>query len=88
MVIRMECDGELLWVKLLREVLPTQNVYQWLYWITNPSSGDGVHNIDWIIAVFPGTKKNDRRKEPDIKSWAQPVKAFRDLLKKSCNIKG
>ena len=45
-------------------------------------------NIDWIIAVLPGTKKNDERPYHDIKSLGQPVKEMKDLLRKRCNLKG
>ena len=87
-VIHMECDGEASWVKLLGEAWPTQSVDQRVDWLTNPSSGEEVPNNDWIIAVFPGTKKNDGRLDMEIKSWVYPVKALRDLLKKSCNLRG
>ena len=56
-------------------------------WITNPLSGEEVTNIEWIIAVFPGNKKNDGMPDPGISSWAQLVKALRDLLKKSFILK-
>ena len=61
---------------------------QWVDWLTNTSSVEEVPNIYWLISVFPGNKKNDGTPDPDIKSWAQPVKAMMDLLKKSCNLKG
>ena len=63
-------------------------MYQWVDWITNPSSGEDVPNTDWIIAVFTGTKKNDGMPDPDIKSWTQPVKSLKDPLKNNCNLKG
>ena len=53
----MECDGEASWEKSLGELWPTQSVDQWVDWLTNPSSGEELHNIDWIIALFPSTKK-------------------------------
>ena len=36
MLIRMECDIDTSWVKLLRKVWPTQSVGQWVDWQTNP----------------------------------------------------
>ena len=87
-VIHMEFDGEASWVKFQVEVWTTQSVDQWVYWLTNPSSGEEVPNINFLIEVFPGTKKYDGRPDPDIKSWAQPVKALRDLRKKKCNLRG
>ena len=63
------------------------NSGKWVDWPTNPSSIWEVPKIDWIIAVLPGTKKNDGRPYPYIKSWAHPVKALRYLLKKSCNLR-
>ena len=87
-LIYMECDGESSWLKFLGEVWPTQSVYQWLDCLTNPSSEEEVPNINWLISVFSGTKKNYGIPDPDIKSWVQPVKTLMDLLKKSCNLKG
>ena len=59
-----------------------------MYWLTNPSSGEELPNIDCIVTVFPGTKKNDGRPDPYIKSRVKPVKALRDLLENRCNLKG
>ena len=84
----MECDGEASWVKLIGEVLTAQSVDQYLDWITNPSPGEEVPNTEWLIAVFPSAKIYDKKQDPDIKPWAQPVKTMGDLLKKSCNIRG
>ena len=55
---------------------------QWVDWITNLPSGKEPHNINWLIAVFPGTKKNDRRLDPGIKSWGKPLKVLKDMLRK------
>ena len=44
--IHMDCDGEASWLELLGEVQPTQSVYQWVGWLTNPSSGEEVPNIN------------------------------------------
>ena len=87
-LIHMECGGKAYWVRLLGEVRPTQSYYKWVYCITNPPSGEEITNIDWIIVKFPGTKKNDGRPDPGIKSCAQPVKALKDLLKNKFNLKG
>ena len=87
-VIHMECDGELSWVRSLVYLLPTQIMDHWVDWITKPSSGGEVPNIDWIISVFPGTKIIYGRPETGIKPWAHTVKALRDLLKNRCNLKG
>ena len=56
--------------------------------ITNPSSGEEIPNINWIISVLSGNKKNNGRPDPEIKSWAQPVKALMDRLNEICNLKG
>ena len=64
----MECGAEASWVNLIGELWPTQSVDQWVDWITNPSSGDEVLNIVWIISVFPVTKKNDVSPDPGINS--------------------
>ena len=56
--------------------------------LNNPSSAEEVPNIYSLVAVFTSTKKNDVRQDLGIKSWAQPLKALRDLLKKICNLKG
>ena len=87
-VIHMECYGEVSLVKSLVEVWPTQSVDQWVDWLTNPSSVEEVPNIDWLISVFPVANKNCGLTDPDIKSWAQTVKALRDLLKKRSNLRG
>ena len=57
-------------------------------WLTRPAPKDEFPNIDWIIAVFPGTKKDDEKPDPSIKSWPQPVGALNYLLKNTCNLKG
>ena len=57
-VINMECDGEAYWVRSQGEVCLTHSMYHWVYWITNPSYGDEFPNIDWLVAVFTGTKNN------------------------------
>ena len=57
-VINVKCYGKLSWVRSLVEVWPTQRVYQWEDWITNPSLGEEVSNIDWLIEVLTGTKKS------------------------------
>ena len=62
-------------------------MYKQVDWLTDPSLGEEVPNTDWLIAVFPGTKKNNVRPYMEIKSWAYPVKAVRDLLKKICNLR-
>ena len=87
-VIHMECYGESSWVNSLGEVWPTQSVDQWVDYLTNLPSGEEVPNIDWIIAVFPGTNKNNGSSDPGIRSWAEPVKAMKYLLKNRCNLKG
>ena len=63
----MECDGEEYWVKFLGEVSTTQILDQLADWSTNPSSGKEVPKINWIISVFPSTKKNNGSPEPSIK---------------------
>ena len=57
-------------------------------WLTRPDTEDELHNIDWLITVFTGNKKDDGNPEPSINSWEQPVGALNDHLKKKCNLKG
>ena len=57
-------------------------------WLTRPYPEDEVPNIDWIIAVFPGIKKDYGNPDPSIKSWAHPMGALKDLQKNRCNLKG
>ena len=63
-------------------------MYQWVDWITDPTSGCEVPNIECIIKVLPITRKNYGRPDSGIKSWAQPVKALKDILNKRQNLKG
>ena len=56
---------------------------QWVEWLTRPYKADEFPNIDWIIAVFSGTKKEAGNPDPSIKSWVQTVGALNYLLKKS-----
>ena len=49
-------------------------------WFTRPDPEYEVPNIDWIIVIFPGTKKYTGKIDPDIKSWSQPVNALKYLL--------
>ena len=68
-VIYLECYVKTSWVRLIGEVCPTKIADKLVDWLTNPPSGEKVPNIDWLITIFHGTKKNYRRPEPDIKSW-------------------
>ena len=61
---------------------------QWVEWLTIPSPEDEVPNIDWLIAVFNGSKKDDGKPNPIIKSLENLVGAPKDILKKICNLKG
>ena len=57
-VIHVECDFEEDWLKSLKEEWKTQSVSQWVEWRTRPAPEDEVPNIDWIISVFLGNKKD------------------------------
>ena len=72
-VVHIDCDGEKSWVISLGEVWPTQNLDKCVDWITRAAPEDEVPSIDWIIEVFPGTKRDDGNPDPDIKSLAQLV---------------
>ena len=63
-VINLEYDGKTSYVRSLVAMWPTQSVYQCIYCITNPPSEEEVPNTDCIIAVFPGTNKNDKKPYP------------------------
>ena len=54
---------------------------QWVEWITRTSQEDEAPNIDWLIAVFLGNKKDNGNLDPSINSWEQPMGALKDLLK-------
>ena len=41
--------------------------------------------IDWITALLPGTKKDDRNPDPGIKSLLNPVGSLKDPMKKYAN---
>ena len=45
-VINIDCDGEVSWIRPLEEVWSNQSVDQWIDWLTNPLSGEEVTNID------------------------------------------
>ena len=68
-VIQIYFDGKASWVISLGALWPTQSVYQWAYWITNPSSVDESPNINYLVAVFSGTNKNESRTDSGINSW-------------------
>ena len=87
-VIDMECGVKVYWVRFLGEVCPTQILYQCVYWLTSPPSVEEVSNIDCPVAVFLSAKKKCGSKDPDIKSWGQPVNSLKDILGKRCNLKG
>ena len=57
-------------------------------WLTRPDLEDETPNIDRIISVFIGTKKDGGNPYPSIKSWAQPVGVLKDLLNNILKIKG
>ena len=57
-------------------------------WLTRPAPEYEVPNIDWITALFPGSKKYDGKPDPRIKSWGNPVGALKDILKNICSLKG
>ena len=57
-------------------------------YLTRPAPEDEVPNIDCLISVFPGTKKDDGKSDPGIKSWEQPVGDLKDPPKNRFNLKG
>ena len=60
---------------------------QWVEWLTSPDPEYEVPNVDWIIALFPGSKKYDEKPNPSIKSWGKPVFSLKYFLKNRCNLK-
>ena len=46
-----------------------------------PDPEDEVPNIDWIIAVFPGNKKDGGKPDPSINSWEQRLGSLEHFLK-------
>ena len=71
-VIHLVCDGMVSWVRSIGELCLTQIVDQWVYWLTNPPSEEELLNIKCLIAVFPGTNKNDGSIDPDINLRGHP----------------
>ena len=57
-------------------------------WLTRSDPEGEVPNIDWLIAVFPRSKKDDGKPYPSIKSWAKSVGTLKVLLKNRCKLKG
>ena len=51
-------------------------------WLTRPIPEDVVPTIDRIIKILAGIKNDDGNRRPGIKSWAHPVGALKDLLKR------
>ena len=56
--------------------------------LTSTDPEDDYPNIDRIIVVSTGTKKDYRNLDPSIKSYAQTEVALDNLLIYICNIKG
>ena len=50
-------------------------------YLTSPDPEYEVPNIDWIIALFSVTKKDDGSPDPSTKSWAQSMGALKGLIK-------
>ena len=86
-LINLECKGEEEWIKSLEEVWISQSEDQWVEFITMPDLEDEVPNINCLIVLFTGNKKDDGKTDPSIKSWSQPVGALKELLKKICKQK-
>ena len=75
------CNATL--VRSLGEVWTIQSMYQYLDCLTITIPGKDFPNIDWHIAILPGTKKNYLNTDPYIKSWAQLLRAIKYLLGRS-----
>ena len=67
-VIHLEYYRKEDWLEPLEEVWQNQSVDPWVEWLNRPAPEDEVPNIDWIIAVFSGNKKDDGKPKPSIKS--------------------
>ena len=66
-VIHLKCDYEEDWLNPLEEGWLIQSMNQWVEWINRPDTEDEVPNIDWLIAIFPGRKKDDGKPDSIIK---------------------
>ena len=55
--------------------------------LTRSALADDVTKTDMIFTVYNGTYKDDGKPKPSTKSWAQPVRELKHLLKKRCNLK-
>ena len=84
--LEFDCDED--WLNSTEEGWRNQSVDQWVEWITRPAPEDEVPTIDWLIAVFPRSKKDDGNPDPITKSWENPVVELKDSMKKRCNLKG
>ena len=87
-VIHLEFYCEEDWLNSLEEGCQNRIVDQWVEWLASTYPEDEVPNIGCLIVVFPGNKKDYGKTYPSIKSWAQPVGALNDLLKKRYKLKG
>ena len=66
-VINLECNCEEDWLNPLEEGWLIQSMDQWVEWLNRPDPEDEVPNIDWLIAVFTGRKKDDGKPDSIIK---------------------
>ena len=57
-------------------------------WLTRPDLEEEVPKNDWFISVFPGGETDYGKPDPGIKSWAQPVGALENLLRKRYSLNG
>ena len=66
MLVHMEFNYNIPWIRSLKELWTTQSVDQWVDWITIPSPVQQVPNIYCIISLFPITNKNNGIPDPEI----------------------
>ena len=52
MLVHMEFNYNIPWIRSLKELWTTQSVDQWVDWITSPSQGEQDPNINWIIEIL------------------------------------
>ena len=70
-VVQLQWDCEAAWIMSLGKLWPTNSLFQQMECSNSKASESEVPNIYWIVAIFPGIKKDYRNPDHDIKQWAQ-----------------
>ena len=87
-VFCLERDCKADFIRSLGQLSITHIVNQSVECLTRPSSWKQVLNIDFLILILRGIKRNNINPDPDIKSWSQPVKDLKYMVSMKYNLKG